>query len=537
MSTNFHDITLYYEKNKEKPFLEWLEFDNTFGKPGKQGLVGTLKLKKYNDSDNNKQNSTNTDSNTKIVFKISQYLNYLTNHELLVMEGLNQLSNFCPHFCRSYGIIKSLVEPSVRKTGNPFEIKSKYPIEKDVLLLEYIKGHKLFNYIKAVDKVTENEIYSMIKQVLLAIAFAQNIKKFTHYDLHSYNILPKKCDKDLVFLYVIDESNQFCVPTYGNIPIIIDYGFSYISDMEDRPLWASLAHTDVGFMSSNFDWVADPKLFLSSISKEINDLRQSKKSRKLRRIVKNMFCCLNIDFDSGWDDIDDIGAADYITQLVEHHNTDSELFKKYDHYCIDILQSLVILPLQKQGYSNIDNSYSMFIKEWVKIESEISNPFYNLYILKSVVDSARNLRADYADSATRNSAVKCFKKDIYHAISQVSKFCSPKDINFEKLLCSLLVFAKNMEGILYDIVTLRMEEKHKEYENLQVNSVEQIFGAIEANIPHEYKFNKNTTVVILDSINKKYDLYKIPESELKIINKLDTIIQGSVIYKMYKQNV
>ena len=90
----------------------------------------------------------------------------------------------------------------------------------------------------------------------------------------------KKCNKDLVFLYKLDDENQFCVPSMGHIGIIIDYGFSYISDMKDGPLYASLCHTDVGFMSDRFDWVADPKLFLVTVSDEIKEMRKTKNAKK-----------------------------------------------------------------------------------------------------------------------------------------------------------------------------------------------------------------------------------------------------------------
>ena len=36
------------------------------------------------------------------------------------MKGLNNLSLYCPHFCRSFGIISCKVDPKCRKEGNPF---------------------------------------------------------------------------------------------------------------------------------------------------------------------------------------------------------------------------------------------------------------------------------------------------------------------------------------------------------------------------------------------------------------------------------
>ena len=183
--------TTTFQTNKDLPWQDWLEYITTFDKPGKQGLVGLMKSKK---------------DDAVYVFKISQYINYLVQHEITVMKGLNDISIYCPHFCKALGSIICKVDPRTRKSGNPFEIQlgtSAYPIEKEVLLCEYIdKSTKLYNYIRGIDKIPEEVLYSTIKQVMMAIIIAQRQKRFSHYDLHSNNVMMRKCNKDLVFLYV-----------------------------------------------------------------------------------------------------------------------------------------------------------------------------------------------------------------------------------------------------------------------------------------------------------------------------------------------
>ena len=46
--------------------------------------------------------------------------------------------------------------------------------------------------------------------------------------------------------------------------------------MQDKPLYTSLAHTGVGFMSSLHDPIADLKLFLLTVSNELKLFRSSK---------------------------------------------------------------------------------------------------------------------------------------------------------------------------------------------------------------------------------------------------------------------
>ena len=524
--SGFNHLVEYFNKHKDKSWRQWLEFDRTFDKPGKQGLVGLLKP----------INEIEGKNSLKFVFKISQYINYLVQHEYTVMKGLNEISGFCPHFCKAIGTLLCEVDPQYRKTGNPFRITTKHPIEKEILLTEYIdKSSKLYNYIRS-DKIHDNVIYSTVKQVLMGIATAQRKKKFTHYDLHSYNIMMKKCNKDVVFLYVLDEENQFCVPTHGHYPVIIDFGFSYIDNMNDNAAWASMAHTDVGFMSDRFDHIADPKLFLVTVASEIRSKRKNKKANKFRRIIKNIFGRLKIDWDSGWDVGEEKGASDFATEMLQGYNRKSNLFDNYDHYCIDIIQSLIILPLEEQKYSNIDQSYTTFLNEFIKIENEIGNPFYNLYILKGIVDVAREVRADYYHKNSRNRAVGYFRRSIFERINCVADYCKPKRIHFEKMLCSLLCLAKNLEGILYDVIETRMKEKQLEYEKMPLQSTEQIYGAIEANIPDKYEFNKNTVVFVMNSISENCSRLELSQQNIEEINSTHSLGRGTLLYSLYKKS-
>jgi hypothetical protein len=534
LSSNFKYKRLlnHFENNKDKKWYEWLEFEKILDKPGKQGIVGMFKMKNEK-LDKKSKKDNKTEDEPRYIFKISQNINFLAYHELTVMQGLNEVSQFCPHFCKGIGLIKADTEPT-RKSKNPFNIKSKYPVEKELLLCEYIeKSSKFCNYIRNTN-INEDVLYSIMKQVLMGINIAQKITKFTHYDLHSNNVMIKKCYKDLVFVYKLDDDNQFCVPTFGYYPIIIDYGFSYISDMEDGPLWTSLAHTEVGFMSDRFDWVADPKLFLITVSDEIKCKRGTRKAKKLRRIVRNIFAPLKIDVESGWDNVENKGAVDYVLEIFETCNNKSKIFEDYDYYCIDILQSLIILPLEEQDYSDIENIFQIFLNEWVKIENEISNEFYNLYILKEIVNIAREVRSLYMKTETKDIAINKFRQKVYEATEKVAKFCIPKNLHFEKFLCSLLILAQNIEGILYDIITSRMKVKQKEYDKMPLENLDQIYAALDVNLRDEYKYNNKTIFYIIDMVNKNNDFFEIPKDEINNINQLNNISRGCYVYDLYK---
>lgn len=514
----FKKLVTYYEKNKHLPPEDWLKVIKIFPHPGKQGLVGLMSAK--------------DDDSIVYVFKISQSINYLVQHELAVMTSLNEIADFCPHFCRSIGGITCQVDPEKRKEGNPFECDSTYRIEKEVLLTEYLdNSYKFYNYIVS-EKVSEKILYSILKQVLLAFTIGQRNKNFSHYDAHSNNIMIKRCSRDLVFLYVIDENNQFCISTKGYYPVLIDFGFSYSMDMNNGPLWPSLNHTEVGFTSDRFDPIADPKLFLVTVSDEIHENRKSKDSRKLKNITKNIYGKLDIDWDSGWDNDCKKCATDYVINKVSKYSKISPLFSEYEYYCMDIIQTLIILPLEKQSSSDIKIPYLTFLAEFSKIENEISSPFYCLYILKGIVDSARTVRNDYLDSKTREHAVGYFRQSILERIDSVSKYCKPKNVNYEKMLCGLLCLTKCMEGILYKVMEKRMKIKKKSYSQIPLQTPEEIFVAIDLNIEDDYEFCEKTNIIVIDNIKKSCYPVELSMEQKKEINSYVSISRGSELYKM-----
>jgi len=494
-----------------------VNFLKKFSNQGKQGVTGIATI----DED-------------KCVYKISQNLNYIARHEYEIMKGLNEMSEYCPHFCKVFNLVKKKMSGNYKKQKNPFEITTKNPVDMDVIIMEYIESPQFYSLIKN-KSITVELLFSTIKQLLLAIGIAQNKKQFSHYDLHSCNVLMNKCDTNDVFLYIMDDENQFCIPTNGMYPSIIDFGFSYIENLDNNPIWASLAHTDVGFMTNQFDNVADPKLLLVTMSDELKRYRTSKDVNIFRNIVRNIFDSLDIDWESGWDIYgSELGAANYISEHLEKVKINSKIFKKYNHLCIDLIQSLIKLPLSPQNISNIDVVYQVFVNEFEKIENEIGNSFFNIFILKKIIDTARDIKHDYSNSRRREAALLYFKREIIDTINKIVKFCNPKNINWEKMLCGLYVFSQNCEGILYKLIDHKTNEKKNKYKNLELQELEQIYAAMEINIPSKYEFNKQSRIFIFDCDNEKRDVIKnLPEYIIDLLNNTHQLMRGCILYDYY----
>jgi hypothetical protein len=502
-----------YERLKRKigcPNSNDITFVKNFSSQGKQGIAGLVSIGEHT-----------------LAYKMSQYINHIILHESAVMDDLTSLRTFCPHFCKNVALCNVPVNGNYRKLPNPFDVSTKHPITADTLLMEYIDGKKLYTMIKDTS-ISDDIIFSSIKQLLFAISVAQEKIKFTHYDLHSCNVLMKRCNPNSVSLYILDQDNQFCVPTFGYYPVVIDFGFSFSNSLQQRPIFSSLAHTDVGFMTNQFDPIADPKLLLVSISEEIKRYRSSSTAIKFRNIVRNIFACLDIDWESGWDNYEIPGAADHILDEIEKIPVESNIFKKYPHYCIDIIQTLITLPLEKLAKSDLEVSYTIMVNEFYKIEKELSSSIYHVYIFKNIVDSARKVKNMY--STDRTEAVRIFKADVLDVIRSVADFCIPKKLHYEKLLCSLYCFANASQRILFDVIKNKNAETKQQYDELPLNTVEQIYGAIEANIEHNYKFNKSTIVNIYDSYAKSMSsISNLPTELIDILNSAHPLLQGSIL--------
>lgn len=504
----------------DKSDIDDFHFVKKFKNQGKQGIVGILKHK--------------THPELYCIYKTSQIINYLPMHEHKIMSGLNNIRTFCPHFCGTYKLIEHSVDKDYKKKNNIFEVEKDSKIKIDTMLTEYIPYKNLELCIKN-KNISDNMIHSVIKQILIAIDIGQRYERLTHYDLHSGNILMAPCNKHDVFLYKIGE-HHIAIPTYGCYPKIIDFGFSYSKQLDNDGIYSSLAHTEVGFLTNQFDAISDPKLFLVTVSDELRNERRDPSYNTLRKVVRNIFNPLDINWENGWDLYSQDGASSFITEELIDTKCESKLFTTYNEYCIDLIQSVIILPLQKKSKKNLQTSYKTFTKEFSKLEAQFEHTLTKLYVLKKVLDISRGIRPFYEDSAQRHNAVLLFKRRMHEYLTDSFKYCLPKSFHYEKFLCSLFVLANACEGMLYDIIKSKEKINQKTYDELRLKTPIQIYSALETNIPNDYVYNQKTRIHIFDCDNKKkYSLTNIDPDVIHIINKTKfNLMKGYILYDYFK---
>jgi len=512
LSDSYISQLKFFENNKTRDYNEWLIFLKKFKNKGKQGITGLTLI-----------------DNQKCVFKISRYFNYTILNEYIVTNSLKSVTRFCINFVNTIGSINCFFNTSHDTQDNPFMLKDKqYKLEKEIMLTEYIPTDKhLYDLIRD-NTIKDQIIISAIKQVLLAILIAQKHKKFVHYDLHSLNILMKKCDKNLVMLYVLDKDNQFSIPTFGYYPVIIDYGFSYSSDLQDEYLYSSMNHTHVGFNSYRFDEISDFKLFLISISNELTKHRNNSVYKSFRTHVLDIFKNLDVDTKSGWDlSLTDSYREKSITrQLIKTLDyTKSRLFDDYTSYCIDIIQSLIILPFEKTSYKNINKHYKDFIEQWLIIENQF-NYVHSIYILKMIVDTARIMRSDFLNNKLKKFVVNEFYKNIVSITHDLSIYCNIKKLDCEKMLSCLYKLADCIEGKFYSLLRDEMGTSTR----YDCQKPSHIFAIVHSTLVDNYRYTDKTKILVINSLHESNKIIDVDRDEGKMINNQHNVCKGTYIY-------
>ena len=517
---NLHDVSRVIKIKKQIYEDEnCLKFKSLFKNQGNQGIVGIFYINKQDEC----------------VFKISSTGESVLMHEEIVLKNLYNLSSFCPNFPVYIDMIEKQVDSNYYNRPDPFQVNSlRKPRKKiKVLLSEYIKSVKLARLI-ADKRVHDNMIYSCIKQVVFSMYIGQqSSKQLTHYDLHSSNVIVKNCDDNIVFVYIFKnergEERWECVPSAGMCSVIIDYGYSYVKDIENKPLYSTMEYTELGYTSNCFDSVVDLQRFLISIS---IDLKMHRTGNKLRKKIKKIY--KGVDFDSGWEPHKNCRAK--INKIFKYdknniHNKKKSIIFSYRNRFIESLQNLIDLPLSfdsKEKKKNIIKDTKLafigFLKEWNKIEKEIRNEDDKISIMEGIIISVRKVKKMYeSKSGNIKEAIRIFRQNVYHEIGKVIDLCSPQHIEFELFLCSIILLSR---GICY---ILKKESKKiqsdraffRKDRNLNILN---IYDTIKKQIPVNYTFNINTTFTIVDSIREKCYYYKCASDEdVQSLNSADDI--------------
>ena len=546
MSTSFlsyqdvSDISKYI-KYRISDIKEW--YRGYFTSNGVQGLAGILHINVRDEdklsstsSENSKcSKSSNSPKKIKTVFKISKYLDFVIQNEGIVMEKTNEMRKYIPHFCCSFGYFNVPISSYyyAEKT-NPF---AKEEIYVDVLITEYIQDS--ITFCKILSECTYEEIISILKQSLLALYISQEKMKFTHYDLHTDNILIRKCEKNALYVYILTPEHIYLIETFGNCPVIIDFGFSYADHCIDKPLCNTLNHTNVGYLSTLADSVVDSRLLLVNIGSEILDEKDRPEIKDLsEKIFKN---CKYMNWSTGWDDReDDESGLDEVLNILDEESSISSdekktpsktpsIFTNHLESFLGIVQYLITLPLKKKHstHKNIKKYYENVKAILQPIEKEIGDELIMLYIIQQIVMSISKYKKEFLRNPEKTG--NKIKDDIFHKIIKIVPFYEI-DIDISLLANNLLYMADYMESIYFDNLKDIVSQKKKEYR--KGKDVMEIFNMVNDISPSRTKDIDEDTPIYFFDIQKEKMRKTYPSKLIcKYFNKLVEKDRGKYLYK------
>lgn len=452
---------------------------------------------------------------THIVVKVSKHLDFFVRHEDEVMRDIVTLASWCPNYSWSYRSLSLRINTESYETeADPLEIKEgdKF-IYQDVIVYMYVKGS-----VTLTSKLSLKNSMCFIQMITAAIVCGQNSIEFVHYDLHSDNILMRKCDPDIFCVYRF-KNRSLIVPTAGYIPMIIDYGSVYTNSLTQRPVYGSMLATDAGYLTGIYDPVFDLQVFLSGTSTDLEQIDRLA-NNSFRRWVAGLFAPLNIDIENGWDINNDYCANGYVVQSIrecERAKPRSRYFTRHTDDCVSVLQSLTTYPCTDRGIGNIKKAYDTFITEFVKIENEIRSDLfrgYALMILTDVVREGLPLSVNFTDRMMRVTPF----------------YAPPEGVDFDALRTSMLQMGSIIGTIYARMFADKIAEKTERYSLLPYKSAEDILFAMAKLYPVNIRLGSDSQIFVIDSVNKKRFPLRLSAEEIDAMEDYTQLEVSSYIH-------
>ncbi len=149
-------------------------------------------------------------------------------HELFIgLFGTNPLRSFVPNFAYVYGGFQCagpIIDPKTRQVATWCTRRGLGSV--NYVIYENIAPSVSFH--EYVQKCSPSQFWVQYLQILYALRQAQSVNGFTHYDLHSNNVLIRQIDTDEEFSIPYNTENGREYLKTDRIATIIDYGNSYI---------------------------------------------------------------------------------------------------------------------------------------------------------------------------------------------------------------------------------------------------------------------------------------------------------------------
>lgn len=178
--------------------------------------------------------------------------NWSLIHEMFIgMMAMNKMRDHCPNFVYTTGGFFCSPSYIVKEKVFTFcTVPTQPSINNGVyIILEKINNSKSLEY-HLKNGLTPDDILLILYQCLVALKKADDLYKFTHYDLHTGNVLVVKRPGTVIKCESVNYGTVYLKTNY--VPMIIDYGLSRITlDGKDYSL-NGIAKFNPNFIPNDF---------------------------------------------------------------------------------------------------------------------------------------------------------------------------------------------------------------------------------------------------------------------------------------------
>ena len=510
-------------KEKLKTMRFFCDYITTFGTDSVQGTAGIIQLKNKDE--------------TKVVFKVSNSIDFSIEHESIVLDQLNKLATYCPHFMYKFSEIELPIShkyfTSEGKKGLGIFQEPKTISTTPVLFTEFISKYTFYHAIKGYDK---NVISSLLIQVLSALKISQVKTNFTHYDLHMDNILVRECDPHIVHLYILPNGESELVPTYGLIPIIIDMGSAHSKG--HKRMLSSSENYECGLQATSFDKLADVHHLLLSTFSCLE--KYIPLCEKLLLKLALMFHPLPVWKEKGWKILFHRlnKAVKYIIRdksalINKGHKEEREnysyVFEELFEDFLSILNGAIALPFENNKFIETDTDkfeeqlcqkFDTFLKHFVFLMDfdSIQTDQDCLYCLKEIVNACYKINQPITKEEKDKVFVQLRVKLLF--VINEHEFRQLKMVEFMRSIHDL----GKIIGSLYKF----LEDEHNDFlEDVYNECPEDITDFItffRQNMPCELELNNKTILHVFNSREETFQEIHLGEillqKDFNNINKL-----------------
>jgi hypothetical protein len=391
--------------------------------------------------------------------------------------------------------------------------------KNDFMFQEFVKSDmgSVRQYLTGDEKPCNGTIYSLMQQISMAIVFAYDYCEFTHYDLHSDNVLMRSTEYPHK-LYIPRIGKPLYLKTFGVEPVIIDTGYSYANVLEGEPLDTCIHNVHLGYTSHTSEKHYDLRMWLLNVIEDYPD-GNKESAHKLEAYFKKFKELYRKHHMTphGWfrseTDMDGINAelSDAIENAAPRR---SVLYTKTSDTLLSIGHLITLPIIEEENY--FDESEKEFMGNMKSLWGTISKCFWTcenklgtgtnvrLYFWKKVIEFAREPRGE-------------FKEKCLAFLSEYSVKIADNAVNFDDLYSALQDFADRYKHLILEYHE-RIDEVRRD-EDRKTKSPMEIIKLMEYVYRSSHKIKSGEIVRVHSAKHRKSVDLTLTDDQIEEVNK------------------